>query len=528
VSRAGAFLLGVLLAGGVGGRVAPASAQARGADERVLRAIVEEATARSRIEPLAQTLLDSLGPRLTGSPAMERAQDWVVRELRGWGVDARLEQYGTWEGWERGVGHVDLLAPRARSLEAALLAWSPGTGGRGVEAGVAYLPELAFRADWDRFLGTVSGKWVLLSFPQPTCRPDRQWAEYGMEESTRRVTQARLDAEQRWTQGFRAAAMASGGSGATPAPVHAAVERAGAVGIITSQWPGAPGTVRIMEAHNRSTPTFSLSCEDYGLVHRLAANGQSPRVRLEADARELGEVPVYNVLGQITGSELPGEYVILSAHLDSWDGASGATDDGAGVIEMLEAMRVLATVAPRPRRTVLIALWSGEEQGLNGSRAFVEDHPEIVEGLQALWNRDAGTGRVTLISAQGFVDVPGRLDAWLERIPVEVGSRVDVERPGMPSGGGSDYSSFVCMGAPGIPLGSLEWDHATHTWHSDRDTYDKLVFDDMRNNVVLVASLAYLSSEDPERVSRRRREMPSRGDRWPACGRAARSSNRSP
>jgi carboxypeptidase Q len=518
----------VVLAAVLVPRPSAVAAQTLAGDDPVLRAIWTEATARSRLGPLAQALLDSLGPRLTGSPGMERAQDWAVRTLREWDIDAQLEAYGTWEGWERGTSRADLVSPRVRSLEGQLLAWSPGTGGEPLEAEVTYLPQLTFRTDWDRFLDDVAGKWAMLSFAQPTCRPDEQWARYQMDDSALGVTQERLDAEQRWSQGLLAAAAATGEGRLGTAAVHAAVERAGAVGVITSQWPGVPGTARVMDAANRDTPTFELSCEDYGLVHRLAAAGQGPVLRLTASAEALGEVPVYNVVGHIRGSERPDEYVILSAHFDSWDGASGATDNGAGALEMLEAARVLAAAYPRPRRTILVTLWSGEEQGLIGSRAFVEDHPEVVEGLQILLNRDSGTGRVTLVSAQGLVDVGAKLEDWLARVPEEVARHVELERPGTPSGGGSDYSSFVCMGAPGIPFGSLSWDYSTHTWHSNRDTLDKLVFDDLRNNVVLVASLAYLASEEPELVGRTRRELGSGGGGWPACGRAARSSPNAP
>jgi carboxypeptidase Q len=121
----------------------PARAQTFATDDPVLRSIWDEATTRSRLEPMAQALLDSIGPRLTGSPGMERAQDWAVRMLRGWGVDARLEEYGTWEGWARGTSHIDLVSPRVRSLEGRLLAWSPGTGGEPVEAPVTFLPTIA-------------------------------------------------------------------------------------------------------------------------------------------------------------------------------------------------------------------------------------------------------------------------------------------------------------------------------------------------------------------------------------------------
>jgi hypothetical protein len=520
-----AVVAALVLAAGV----APSTtrAQSLATDDPVLRAIWAEAMDNSALEPLAQTLLDSLGPRLTGSPGMERAQDWAVRMLRGWGVEARLEEYGTWEGWERGTSHIDLVAPRTRSLEGQLLAWSPGTGGRPLEAGVTFPPDLASPADIEAFLASVSGTWVMLDFPQPTCRPDAQWVQYQAEGSGLRMAQARQEAAQRWEANLQTATQ-----GGSTADLHAALEAAGAVGIVTSDWPGAPGTTRVFDAENRATPTFELSCEDYGLVYRLAVNHQSPRVRLTAEARNLGEVPVFNVVGEIRGRELPDEYVMLSAHYDSWDGSSGATDNGTGSVLMLEVMRILSTVYPEPRRTILIGLWSGEEQGLNGSRAFTEDHPEVVEGLQVLWNQDNGTGRIANMSAHGFVDAAGSLARWLAQVPAEVGGSIDVELPGSPLGGGSDYASFVCHIAPGFNLGALSWDYGSHTWHTNRDTYDKLVFDDLRNNVVLTASLAYLAASDPERVSRRQRTViTGRGGapvEWPTCRPAQRSSPNAP
>ncbi|MEQ1858131.1 MAG: M28 family peptidase, partial [Longimicrobiales bacterium] len=458
----------------------PATSQNLASDDAVLRGIWREATTNSQLEPLAQALLDSIGPRLTGSPGMERAQNWAVGMLESWGVDARLERYGTWEGWDRGPSHIDLVRPRVRSLEGSILAWSPGTNGRPVEAGVTYLPEVDSRGDWDSFLSTVRDKWVMLSLPQPTCRTDDQWVEFQQSGSGQRMDEARRAASQRWDQSLTVLRSLLGGT----AEIHAALEQAGAAGVITSDWPGAPGTTRVFDADNRGTPTFELSCEDYGLVHRLAENIQEPVVRLTAEARNLGEVPVFNVIGEVRGSELPNEYVMLSAHYDSWEGSSGATDNGSGSVLMLEVMRVLRAVYPNPRRTILIGLWSGEEQGLNGSRAFTEDHPEVIAGLQALWNQDNGTGRVISLSAQGLVDAGGSLARWLAQVPAEVGQYVELDVPGNPGGGGSDYASFMCHGAPGFNLSALSWDYTTHTWHSNRDTYDKLVFDDIRNNVV--------------------------------------------
>ncbi len=397
-----------------------------------------------------------------------------------------------------------------------------------MDGGVAYLPQIDSPADWQAFLGGVSGKWVMLSFPEPTCRSDEQWLEFAAQGSAVRMDEERRSARQRWREVESSARSQAGGGGRA---LHAALEQAGAAGIITSQWPGSFGTTRVFDASNRETPTFELSCEDYGLVYRLAANGQDPVLRVTAEAENLGEVPVFNVIGEITGTELPNEYVMLSAHYDSWEGGSGATDNGSGSLLMLETMRILREAYPNPRRTILIGLWSGEEQGLNGSRAFTQDHPEVVDGLQALWNQDNGTGRVVNLSAQGLVDAGGSLAKWLSQVPSEVSQYVDLNLPGNPGGGGSDYASFVCWGAPGFSLGALSWDYSSHTWHTHRDTYDKLIFDDLKNNAVLTASLVYLSSEDPDFVSRRQRVIAGRGGRpgqWPTCRDAQRSSPNSP
>lgn len=501
-----------------------AAAQQLATDDPVLRAIWDEAMNRSQLEPMGQALLDSIGPRLTASPQMERAQAWAVAKLESWGIEARLERYGTWEGWDRGSSHIDLISPRVRSLEGRILAWSPGTGGRPVEGGVAFPPDMRSPADWRAFLGTVRGKWVMLSFPEPTCRTDDQWAEFGTEESIRRMVQEREAAREAWNRSLGSA----GSSDSRQRDQHRQLEEAGAAGIITSQWPGSYGTTRVFNAYNRETPTFELGCEDYGLVHRLAANGQAPVLRVTAESTNRGEVPVFNVIGEIPGTEWPDQYVMLSAHYDSWEGGSGATDNASGSLLMLETMRILKQVYPNPKRTILIGLWSGEEQGLNGSRAFTEDHPEVVQGLQALWNQDNGTGRIVNLSAQGLVGATGSLARWISLVPAEVSQYVELGLPGNPGGGGSDYASFVCWGAPGFSLGALSWDYGSHTWHTHRDTYDKLVFDDLRNNAVLTASLVYQSADDPTFVDRTRRTVISgRGGgpgQWPTCTPAQRTS----
>ena len=524
-TRWSVFLLAALLTA----LPAPAVAQTMSTSDPVLQQIWEHAMERSQLEPLAQALLDSIGPRLTASPGMERAQAWAVERLSSWGLEARTEEYGTWEGWDRGPSAVTLIEPRVRSLEGRILAWSPGTEGRAVEGPVTYLPTIRAPQDWQSFLETVRGKYVMLSAPQPTCRADEQWREFAMPGSFEAMRDTRNRARQAWNASLEAA----GSEDPRRRDLHRQVEAAGALGIITSNWPGSYGTTRVFNSYTREIPTFELGCEDYGLVFRLADNDQNPVLRLTAEAQNRGQVPVFNVIGEMRGTEFPEEYVMMSAHYDSWEGGSGATDNGTGSVLMMEAARILSEVYPNPKRTILIGLWSGEEQGLNGSHAFVEDHPEVAEGLQALFNQDNGTGRVVRVSASGFVNAGGSLSRWLAKVPEEVTRHIDESYPGMPAGGGSDHASFVCAGAPGFSLGALSWDYGSHTWHTHRDTFDKLVFDDLRNNAVLVASLVYLASEDDQRVDRTKRALPANprtgnATVWPACNAAVRDSRNSP
>ncbi|MCH1572269.1 MAG: hypothetical protein L7S64_13060, partial [Longimicrobiales bacterium] len=246
----------------------------------ILQRIWDEGMNNSQFAELSQVLLDAVGPRLTASPQMERAQEWAVETLRSWGVQAELEEYGTWEGWDRGVSHVDLISPRVRSLEGRILAWSPGTDGRPVEGGVTHLPEINTPADWARFLGTVSGRYVMMSYPQPTCRADEQWEEFAMEGSAERMAQERMMGQRTWNESLAN----TGSQDGRRRDLHQQLEEAGAAGIITSQWPGSFGTTRVFNAYNRETPTFELGCEDYGLVFRLASEGQEPVLRLTAES----------------------------------------------------------------------------------------------------------------------------------------------------------------------------------------------------------------------------------------------------
>lgn len=479
--------------------VFPAAAQTFRSDDPVIRAMWEEGMKRSQTEALAQALVDSIGPRLSGTPGFEAAANWLVEIYHRWEIEARKEQYGTWKGWRMGAVHVDLVSPRVQTLEAKLLAWSPGTGGKAIEGDVVVMPEFASTSEASSWVRTVSGKIVLASPPEPSCREPEAFQRLARPETYaawQREREARFDS---WSRRLTAL-------GGEQAPRR--LEEAGAIAVLTSRWSQGWGVNKIFAASTERAVSLDLSCEDYGLLYRLAVNRQSPRVRIYAEAEDLGTVPMYNVIAEIRGTELPNEYVMLSAHLDSWHGATGTTDNGTGTITMLEAMRIIKAAYPRPRRTILAGHWGGEEQGLIGSRAFTEDHPEVVANLQVLFNQDNGTWRVEYIQTQGLARAGEHLARWISLMPSEISQHIRLDVPGPQETGGSDHVSFLCHGAPGLRLQSHYPDYRQYTWHTNRDTYDKIVFDDLKNNATLAAMLAYAASEDPERVPRDRSLLP--------------------
>lgn len=467
----------------------------------VVEKIIQEAHNNSHLEQLAHELLDEIGPRLVGTPEMKRAHDWAVKKYQDWGITAENQQWGEWRGWERGITHIDMIAPRVRSLSGMQLAWSPGTGKKPVVAEVIILPEAQDSAAFARMLPQVKGKLVMISMPQPTGRPDYNWEEFAKEESFEKMKSEREELTNEWRERIR-------NTGYNNRNLPLALENAGAVGIITMNWSRGFGANKIFSASTKKIPTVDLSLEDYGMVYRLTESGKKPRLRIVAESKELGTVPTFNTIATIRGTEKPEEYVILSAHFDSWDGATGATDNGTGTIVMMEAMRILKQMYPNPKRTIIAGHWGSEEQGLNGSRAFVKDHPVIVNNIQALFNQDNGTGRVVNLSGGGFLHAYDYLGRWLEAVPNEYKDELETNFPGTPAGGGSDYASFVAAGAPAFSLSSLSWSYWNYTWHTNLDTYDKIVFDDVRNNAILTAILAYKASEDPETTSRERATLP--------------------
>jgi hypothetical protein len=504
--------------------VREAIAQDNPTGDPVVQRIYDEGMHHSQASRLAQVLMDSIGPRLTGSAANRAANDWLLRTYKSWGIDAKNEQYGTWRDWTRGPSSLTLVSPRTRVLEATMHAWSAATPAGGVTADVVILPPAAElqNGGFARWTAGVKGKLVLASMPLPSCRPDSDikfWADsavyahaVAVRDSFAADWRARLEAAQ-----------------VNPRELPALLERGGAAGILTNSWSRGWGVDKIQSARVNDVPSFDVSCEDYNLLARLAENGQHPRVRAVADSRLApAESPVFNTVARIEGTTRPNEYVMLSAHLDSWDSGSGATDNGTGTITMLEAMRILKAAYPRPKRTILVGHWSGEEEGDIGSNAFATDHPDVLRGLQALFNQDNGTGEVDTVQTNGFVDAAPALARWMARMPADLTRNITLMLPGVAHNESTDSDAFDCRDAPAFFLTSSDWSYTDYTWHTQRDTYDKVNFDEVKRNATLVAMFVYQAAEDPSTVSRTRRVPPTdprtgQAMRVPTCDPAPRS-----
>lgn len=494
------------------------SAQTFRTDDPVIRQMWTLGMEESQTKELAQYLTDYIGPRLAGSPNLDAAAEWALRKYEEWGVPARKEVYGTWNGWQFGITHIDLIAPRVVTLEAEVLAWSPGTDGP-MEGDVLILPEFTSEADAAEWLPSVQGKIVLVSAPEPTCRAPHEFESNATPETVERLAEERRELQSSYRQRL------------APLGGRSAAQRlaeAGAAGIISSYWSRGWGTNKVFRASTRDIPSVDLSCEDYGMVFRMAENEQGPRIRMNIEAENLGEVPQFNILAELRGTELPDEYILLGAHLDSWHAGTGATDNATGSVMMMEAMRILKATYPNPRRTIIVGLWGPEEMGLIGSGTFREDHPEVMEGLQAAFNQDNGTWRIERIEAQGLLYAGQHIARWVSQVPHEISQHITLEFPGGQNNSGSDHVSFLCTGAPSFRLQSAYDEYRQYTWHTNRDTYDKIVFDDLKNNATLAAMLAYAASEDPERVPRDRTILPinprtGEPKQWVRCNQPRRS-----
>ncbi len=501
-----------LLLGGLVAQTMFAQAQI---DTNIINQIRNEVAGHSQLEVLGQQLTDDIGPRLIGSPQLQKGNDWLVQTYKSWGITARNEQYGTWPGWERGTTQIVMTAPRISQLDGIQLAWSPATAkGKPVEADVIALPILKDSLALQQWLPQAKGKIVLIAQPQVSGRPESSWKEYALEADYKSFLERKEKAANAWTDGLKA-------MGTSFNKIQTQLEDAGAAAIVSSYWTGGWSSNRIFGTKTKKIPHVDIRMEDYQMLWRFTQRGITPRLQLTTTSKHLGPAPAQNTIAEIKSSSNPEQYVMLSAHFDSWDGGTGATDNGTGTLLMMEVMRILKKYYPNPKRSILVGHWGSEEQGLNGSKAFAADHKDLMPKISVLFNQDNGTGRISKLTGLGFLDAYDYFGRWFSYLPAENREAIETTFPGNPGGrGGSDYAAFLPYDVPAFFLLSNSWDYGMYTWHTTLDTYDKIVWEEVKRNAVTVATLVYLACEEPEMFSRRKAQLlmnAEKGERskWP-------------
>jgi len=470
-------------------------------------ALIAQATDSSRVMETLQFLTDVIGPRLSGSAAMRKANDWAAERLRGYGLEARLESYEFGVTWERGPIEIRIAAPFTRAVTGHSWAWTAGTGGKTV-AGPVVLADLSTPESLAVYRPRLRGAWVL---PRPA---SLLWNPDGPamtpDDSTRiaayRQARAGLFADT------SAAAVWARQQFALDLPYM--LRAAGALGTLVDgdkehalmTMSGSPNRVSPL-------PNVVVSHEDYALLDRLIRGGATPRLEARID-NTLGKKPVqqWNTVGEIRGSERPREVVILGAHLDSWDLGTGTTDNGTGSAVVIDAARTIARSGLEPKRTIRFILFSGEEQGLLGSRAYAASHAGEADSIQAVMVLDNGTGRIVGQALQGRDDLA---DTWRALLaPVASLGAAEV-RQAMKNG--TDHLSFIPYGVPAFNFDQA-WRGYFHTHHSESDTFDKAVPDDLRQATAVMAVTAWELANLPELLPRGPKSTPRDVPTRPSAG----------
>ena len=516
--------------------------------------IRDEGLNRSQVMQTLNQLTNVIGPRLTGSPGMRRANEWTRDTLAKWGlVNSHMEPWGTFgRGWQLKHFSAEVVEPQVFPLNAYPKAWSPATRGP-LTAEVVYV-EAKDLQGLQKFKGTLRGKIILNGAsrdltahfdPDATRRTEKQLLELAnAPDPSTRPERPRTTPEQRAMTLFNAQKLnffqdegaallldpSRGDDGtifvqqvAVPQPVPAD-ERARFA--MLNRDPDAPRQIR---AWDKDVPAFApqltLSIEQYNRLAHMLEAGERVRMSVNLDAQFLDQdLTAYNTVAEIPGTDLKDEVVMLGGHLDSWHGATGATDNAAGVAVAMEAVRIIKTLGLQPRRTIRIALWSGEEQGLLGSRAYVEQHfgkletpaptprptpPGAAEGqpvaqptpalararlvtrpeydkLSAYFNLDNGTGRIRGVYMQGNESVRALFRQWLAPF-ADTGAQTLT----LSNTGSTDHVSFDTIGLPGFQFIQDEVDYSTRTHHSTQDTYERIQPDDVKQAAAIMAAFVY-------------------------------------
>jgi len=444
-------------------------------DSAVIARLVDEGMHRSHTAADLEYLLDVIGPRMSGTPGIIHAGAWAQQKFREYGLDGIHSEGWTFGvGWRRGPMTLRMLAPQQREMLGVSWAWAPGTNGP--LAGDVVFMDARTEAEFNRrFKGKLAGKWVMMGLPYPQenmADPPVTHADTARLDSLRSEIRAHNADETRFF-GIRTALVAY------EHPAGLIRDGGKQFGLFTMS--GSPAAIS-------SVPQIVIGQQDYDQFMRLARRGEP--VRIEADINNSftrDELQQFNTVAEIRGTERPDEVVLLGAHLDSWDLATGGTDNGAGADAVLEAARILAASGIKPKRTIRFVLFSGEEEGLFGSQAYADAHRKELEKFQAVLVLDNGTGRITGMTLQGREDLRDLWRDLLTPVAALTGGQVVVSSGNKT---GTDHLSFLPYGVPAFNYDQLtrgyQWTH-----HSQIDDDDHVIPTDVAQAATVMAVNAW-------------------------------------
>jgi carboxypeptidase Q len=488
----------------------------------------------SKVTELASGLMDSIGERLTGSPNMKRANDWTRDKLTEMGLsNAHLEAWGPFgRGWANQYVNARMTSPDITPLIVYAKAWTPGTNG--VVTGKCIRANIEDKKDFDKYRGKLTGMIVIFG-PDAEVKPivESPYKRLG-DDDLAKIGEYQIPGER---PPFRLSEMLRRRQFIKDLNQFFADEKVLAV-IDHSRGTSGGGTVFVQSGgsykpgETTTIPQLTMASEQWNRIARLLDQKKDVIVELNVTNSFYDDDPMqYDTIAEIPGTDKKDEVVMLGAHLDSWHAGTGATDNGAGSVVMMEAVRILKALGVKPRRTIRIGLWSGEEEGLLGSQGYVEQHfgsrppmddpnmkgmptllrreagpvtvkPEQAK-ISAYFNVDNGTGKIRGVYLQENEAVSPIFESWMKPFR-DLGMTTLTMR----NTGGTDHLSFDAVGIPGFQFIQDPIEYETRTHHSNMDVYDRLQPDDLKQIAVIVASFVYETAMRDQMMPRKPIEKP--------------------
>jgi carboxypeptidase Q len=484
---------------------------AQSPDTAVFNKIRRAEMSSSQIPQIAHYITDVSGPRLTASAGYKRAATWAVETMKKWGlVNAKLEPWGDFgKQWELQDFCIIMKTPYIQPVMAYPNPWSAATDGLQQAQVVVITPGQASDTVYiKQHLNDFKGKFILVTGSAIN-------KDVNFKPAAERLTDEELTNMKDTYMVTRKEIEQFGGYFKVAAKVDILVKQAGAFGIISASSSNNNGVVFVqdMGAHKLTAPAtvpkLSMAYEDGQKIKRLIQSGHPVELAINISAKSsTDDIKGYNVVAEIPGTDpkLKSQLVMLGGHLDSWQAATGATDNGAGCIVMLEAVRLLDSLGLKPKRTIRIALWDGEEQGVYGSYNYAKNHFMSIDyklkseqsKVSAYYNLDNGTGKIRGIFAQGNTAVKPIFEQWLAPFN-DLGAKTVT----MSNTGSTDHLSFDWAGIPGFQFIQDPIDYETKTHHSNQDNYDHLQIEDLKQAAIIVASFVYQTSIEKDMLPRK-------------------------